>query len=169
MPLQILQPTLFTTPNGGGHISVNSPSTTGHATTEVLADGFVVFEETASCRWHTFQNPSGQVLSITLKLTWAADGDMQINANNGFFLQYSINGGSNWIDIVNQGVVGPVGASPSIAIPANTPISQIQVRDSFTAISGTFEGFPSSASLQASVSGIQLEVTTANPQMIILM
>jgi hypothetical protein len=166
MSIQNLEPTAVVTPNAGGTLAVSSPSTTGHGSTNVEACG-EGFSQAATCRWHTFQTPpSGQVVSITLKLNWSADGTSGVFSSNGFFLEYTINGGASWSDIFSQlFVTSPIGASPSISIPANTPISQIQVRDSLSALGGTFEGFPDCADLQASVSDIRLEVETIDQPM----
>jgi hypothetical protein len=125
MAIKNLQPTLFVTPNLGD-TAMNSPSTTGHANTSITKNDGT--SQSASCRWHTFQGAGGQVLSITLKLTYNIDGSLTfLGDSNEFLLQYSINGGANWINIFDSFVSGPASDSPSISIPANTPISQILI------------------------------------------
>lgn len=160
MSFTISQPQANQTPDavlgGGGVLGI---SNTGHGSTDtVAADGS---SQTKSARWHTFQAAAGAKTAINLKVTHTSNGALSGVAGNTFRLQYTLNGGAAWITAVERlnftTSQGPT--TFSVALSAGQDISQVQVRVFYQATSG---GAGDSASVSATISGIQLEVTTVD-------
>lgn len=160
------------TANGiGGDIAVDTPSNTGHASTTASFGGGSG-SQTKSCRWFTFQNLFGGVrTAVKLKVTHTSSGNDNSEPpfsggnSNSFLLQYSLNGGSNWTDIVNrvdfEDAQGPTTAE--INLPLAQDLSQVQVRDMIGA-GGSLS--VDSVSATATVSDIKIEVTVADVPML---
>lgn len=152
------------TTNGiGGDIAVTTPSNTGHASTVVsVIDTF----EIKTCRWFTFQNLLvGNRTSVKLKVTHTSSGDINVGVtSNLFLLQYTIDGGSNWIDIVNRAdfetLEGPTIADINLSLTQD--LTQVQVRDRIQA--NSILGDP--ASCTATISDIKIEVIVADVPML---
>lgn len=167
MATQVLQPTASQTPDAvlGGD-AVTGITNTGHASTSASgADGS---SQTKSARWHTFQTLSAQIIAITLKITHTSNGALTGVADNTFRLQYTLNGGSSWTTAVERlsftGSQGPT--TFSVGLPATQDISQVQVRDLLDANTADVGD---SASATATISDIQVEVTTLDSGVIVIM
>jgi RHS repeat-associated protein len=142
-------------PSQGGS-AVSSPSNTGHGDTSMNAVFGSAGTTSKTCIWQSFPNVSGLIQSITLKFNYVAiggggasapiEGDYASSYAN-FGVEYSIDNGANWISAVNlwsfAAASGPDGSDNngfsnpnfpsttpvSMSIPANTPISNIKIRD----------------------------------------
>jgi hypothetical protein len=165
-------PTTNETPdtgNGiGGDVAVTTPSNTGHASTSSSfggGSGSVI----KSCRWFTFQDLFGGIrTSVKLKVTHTSSGNdvsdppFSGGNTNRFQLQYSLNGGSSWNNIVDridfESSQGPTEAEINLSLTQD--LSQVQVRDIITA-GGAASVDPVSAT--ATISDIKIEVTVADP------
>lgn len=181
------QPTSNTSPNIGGTSAVTDAANTGHGATESAAtrntDGTTT--TTKTCRWSAFQSVSGTILGITLKLNWEASGSVDAitsdtgdtaSADIGLTIDYSTDGGSNWTGLVSVGTQASATAgtsdsdtlddsgSESVSISSAISLSQIQVRDRIEAVAVVSEDVAATASadITATISGIQLEVLTAD-------
>jgi RHS repeat-associated protein len=176
-----VNPTSYQTPFDSGYLSVNSPTTTEHGMTNAWADSYVDWAENKSCKWFAFQPVSGQITRITLKFDWSVNGAVRATtaeswedsafASAQFSILYSTNNGSNFTSAILRGesasASGPSGyedkpfsdsGSFSVDLPANTPINQIIVRDRLYAqASGSGLGV-GTATLNARVWSIRLEV-----------
>lgn len=155
--LQTLIPTAVESPDSTqGGLTVTNPTVTGHDPTTSSASGNQTTNRT--CRWHTFQLPFGPVLSLSLKFDWSLSG----NTGNGLKeleINYTINGGSNWvIQVQRPGTIGS--GSESIPLSASQNISLVQVRDQVIIITIGAE----SGSITASISNIRLEADVEPPQ-----
>lgn len=160
MALRTINPTSNTTPDPGqGGAVVATNTNTGHASTTVIAGA----TELRTCIWTAFRDTGGGKQAINLKFDWQADGAVD-GGTNQFLVQYSVNGGSNWTDAVNQvDVAGATGAQAfSVGLSVTQTISQVQVRDKLAASTGT-------ATLTAQISNIRLEVTTQDHQVVGMM
>jgi hypothetical protein len=164
MPTTILQPTANTTPNGSGS-AVTSPSNTGHGST-FTSDPIGPGNAVKTCRWSGFASAGAIVTSMRLQFSWGITAGSVTDGGNSFAVEYSLNGGSNWISAVSRAdVTDPDSGSVDIALPTSQDATQVQVRDNLTA---TAAGAP--ATITASVSGIQLEVITqASAQLLVMM
>lgn len=148
-----------------GGVAVTTPTNTGHASTVASASG--PGAQTKSCRWFSFQSASGQIKSITLKITHTSQGVLANAGGNTFTISYSLNGGSSWTNAVNR-VNFTTSEGPttfSVALSAGQDISQIQVRDLLDA---NAPGAGDSASVTATVSDIKLEIVTVDHPVIVM-
>lgn len=195
MALVVKQPTANETPDSGqGGSAVTGNSNTGHASTTSSATRSTngTTTQTKTCRWSAFPTGAGSIVSINLKFTWSADGSVDASTTDvgdaatstiTFIVEHTVNNGSSWTPLVSQSVAASAndgssdsdtlsaGTSVSQSIPVTTPLDQIQVRDSIAAsVSiGGAPGASGNASISASVSGIQLEITTKDAQVVVLM
>jgi RHS repeat-associated protein len=173
------------TPAYANSSAVNSPLNMEHAWTNTSADsnsstGSVTQDK--SCRWFAFQPVSGQIISVTLKFDWAAQGYISTNAPESgtgsasatalFQVSYSTDNGSNFTTAKEKYEYSSVygsgsdyryiddSGSVSVNLPANTPINQIVVRDRI--YSDAYAYGAGSESASSSVNGriynIRLEV-----------
>jgi len=110
--------------------------------------------------------------------------DGSASSTCSFQIQYSLNGGSNWTthvsDSASASSIGPPDSdsftnngSADITLGNGQDVSQIQVRCLYqtgaNAEAGNgFDNATANASVTATISGIQVEVTTADPEPIIL-
>lgn len=160
------------TTNGiGGDVAVTTPTNTGHASTTATFGGGTG-QTIKSCRWFTFQNLfGGNRTSVKLKVTHTSSGDdvsdppFSGGNSNRFQLQYSLNGGSDWTDIVDrqdfESSQGPTTAEISLSLIQD--LTQVQVRDILTA-SSNLSADP--ISVTATISDIKIEVTVADVPML---
>lgn len=156
------------TTNGiAGDVAVTTPSNTGHASTTATFGGGTG-STIKSCRWSTFENILvGNRLSVKLKVTHTSSGDDTTDPpftggnSNRFQLQYTLNGGGVWNNIVDridfESSQGPTEAE--ITLPLTQDLTQVQVRDILTA-SGALSVDP--VSVTATISNIKIEVTVAD-------
>jgi hypothetical protein len=151
-------PTLNTTPDlGQGGLAVTGNINTGHGST--IASQVGSGSQTKTCIWTTFgAGPGGQIASALLKFDWTEDGAIANNGTNNFLIQYSIDGGSNWITIfTHTDVISSTSSSSQVTLPVGQNIGLVQVRDRLRA---TGSGIGDSASLTGSISNIRIEITT---------
>jgi hypothetical protein len=155
-------PTSNTTPDPGqGGLAVTDALNTGHGSTAVdaAAGGG---SQTKTCIWTSFQSVGGQITAISLKLNWTETGDAT-DGTNQFLIQYSLNGGGAWTDIINHNnVEDPNSGSSTVTLSAGQDLSQVRVRDKLFAQTGN-------AVLVGSVDSIRLEVTTQDGTVIVMM
>ena len=192
MATVIRQPGGNTTPDATlGGVAVTGNTNTGHAaTTAVCASiagalGSDSDSQAKSCRWHTFSAGPGGAQSVKLQLSWSASGTAGASADSGdggsatgeidFQIDYTVNGGSNWTNIVSEvksaNDVNPTSVSINNSSSANITLSvgqdltQVQVRSrtrgNSTANGGNETSASGSASLTLTVSGIQIEIQTS--------
>jgi hypothetical protein len=168
MPTVIKQPTANQSPDPGqAGDAVSGPTNTGHAETTVQSvDGAP--SNGKSCIWTTFQTNAVPPVSLSLKVTWSADGLLSgIGATNGFAISYSLNGGGSWNSLVNQAAInGPAGATASATLSVLQDISQVQVRDFMLA---STSDIGEQADLVLTVSSIQLELQFADVTNLLVM
>lgn len=165
-------PTANETPDTGngiaGDVAVTTPSNTGHASTTALFGGGSG-QQVKSCRWFTFQDLFGGIrTSVKLKVTHTSSGNdvsdppFSGGNTNRFQLQYSLNGGGVWNDIVEridfEASQGPTVAE--VSLPLAQDLSQVQVRDIITA-GGVLS--LDAVIATATISDIKIEVTVADP------
>lgn len=168
-------PTTNETPdtgNGiGGDIAVTTPSNTGHAST-TSSFGGGSGSEIKSCRWFTLQNLFGGIrTAVKLKVTHTSSGNDNADPpfgsgnSNRFQLQYSINGGSNWTDVVDrqnfESSEGPTTSEVSLSLTQD--LTQVQVRDIIRVDSNLSAD---SVSCTATISDIKIEVTVPDPSLL---
>jgi len=165
-----INPASFENPDTGqvGTIAVTSPSNTGHASTSAQVLGGTALVR-KGCRWFAFPSVSGQVASLTLKVDHTSDGALAgLSKSNTFRLQYTLNGGGAWTDIVNRvdftTAQGPTTATIPLTLPQDT--SMIQVRDFLRADTLPDGG---TVTATATIANIAIDVVTIDPQMIIMM
>ena len=153
-----ITPTSFTTPDPGlGGSSVTGASNTGHAATTALGLNGTTVDKT--CIWQSFPAAGGQILGVALKLDWTEDGALTgAGSTNQFLIQYSINGGGAWTDIINHSNItsasGPTTASVTLSVSQD--LTQVRVRDF---LEGHTNDSPRSASVTGTVANIKIEVT----------
>jgi hypothetical protein len=203
MPTFTLNPTANTTPDQGGTLAVTGAINTGHDST-LTSIGASDFQseplennsQATSARWSSFQAAPPGLISLKLKFDWAASGVAEVDvsvagsgsASASFVVQYSIDGGSNWITVVNRSVSasqavsgsdsesdpGP-GGSVEVVLSPTQNISLVQVRDRMDAhASANAPNTPgadviSGANYTGSVSGIRLEAETQNQTHMLVM
>jgi len=189
MGLYTLNPTTNVTPDPGqGGSAVSGISNTGHTATvsaaSIFGDGFD--GQTKTAKWSAFTSISpGQIASIRLKLTWAASGnanasgggaDGSASATSSFAISYSINGGGAWLSVTSSSCTANDPGTPAanflnnssadILLSSAQDLTQVQVRDSISAVASAFtgsgSGASSSCSANVSVSSIRLELTTVD-------
>lgn len=166
------QPTANETPDSSqivGDLAVTGASNTGHSSTTSSASGAGSTVD-KTCRWSGFAAaPAGNRVSVALKITHTSSGTLTGGtAANRFTLQYTVNGGTNWIDVVDRlnftASQGPTTAS--ITLLGTQDLTQVQVRDVISALS---DNAGDSAGATATISGIQIEVVTVDPSAIVVM
>lgn len=167
MPLVTRNPTSNTTPDPGqGGNAVTGASNTGHGSTTAsqVGAGF----EAKSCIWSGFgAGPGGAIISATLKLNWSEDGSITNNGDNGFRVQYSLNGGSSWLNVFDHaGITSPTTSSSAVTLSNTQDLTQVQVRDRLLGIGGDVGD---SGSVTASVSDIRIEIRTQDATVITIM
>jgi hypothetical protein len=162
-----INPTSVTTPDPGqGGLSVTGATVTGHGSTTAaanLADPFVL----KTCKWTGLSNIlSGLRISVTLKLNWTEDGFCSPpDSDNDFGIDYSLDGGSNWITaLLHSDVTSPSSGSLSISLPRGQDISLVQVRDFMDAIRDTIN-----ANITISIDSIRVEVNLADSPLLVMM
>lgn len=159
-------PTSVTTPDPGqGGNAVTGAINTGHGSTLVNANVGTPFQ-IKTCLWTGFQSVSGNVVSINFKADWSEDGFASPpDSDNDFRLEYSLNGGGAWNTAFSHtDVVNPASGSVNISIPRTQDLTQFRVRDLLDA---QYNGI--GANLTGSISNIRLEVTIADPQLVVMM
>lgn len=163
-----INPTSNQTPDPGqGGLAVSGNTNTGHGST--TASGTLLpSSQTKTCVWAGFSAVSGQIISARLKFDWSEDGfaNSEEDSSNQFQVEYSVNGGSSWLTaLVHVNVVAPSGGSADVAISLPLDTTQFQVRDRLFA-----QGSETAvANVTASISSIQLEITTFEGRPIVLM
>ena len=164
MAIIVRQPTSNETPDSGqGGDAVTGAINTGHDVT-VTSDPPTPGSATKSCRWFGFAAVPGEVLSAKLKLDWTEDGSIP-DGSNSFRIQYSVNGGGAWTDIINHSdISAPDNNSEEVTLPLPLDITQVQVRDRMTAQAATL-----AATVLTSISNIQVEVTVSDVGRLIVM
>lgn len=132
--------------SGGGGTAVSSPTNTGHALSEANAGDVL-----KSCRWRNFPSVVGFKKSITLKLFWEENANLDVG--NFFEVDYSLNGGSSWnLGFIHNNVAAPGSGTFSQSISTSQDIGLIQIRDVFSANgAGTDQIF-------ITISNVRLEV-----------
>lgn len=157
MPLITRQPTANETPDTGqGGLAVTGNTNTGHGSTGVVGVGSG--SQLKTCRWFNFQSVAGQITGIRLKLNWSESGSIVPVSGSSFAIDYSLNNGSSWNNIISHvSVTAPNSGSEDVNIVPQD-ITQIQVRDTLNA----FDINGGQADLTASVSDIRLEIQIAD-------
>lgn len=162
MSLVTRNPTSNTTPDPGqGGLAVTTPSNTGHASTaaDAAAGGG---SQTKTCIWSGFGAPAGGVLSQNLKLSWAEDGTLG-GGENAFRIEYSLNNGGAWSDVINHSIIeAPDSGDETIPLSTSQDPSLVKVRDKIFAQTNN-------AVCVGTVSNIRIEISVADPQVIIMM
>lgn|SRR5262245_42902525 len=159
MALIILQPTANQTPDAGqgGTIAVTGATNTGHGSTTASATG-PGSTEAKSCRWSGIGTTSGGRVSVTLKISQTSSGILGGGGQNAFTVEYTVNGGANWsIALLRENFTASNSAPISVALSNTVDTTQVQVRD---LLETDAPGGADSASVTATVSGIQVEVVT---------
>lgn len=150
--------TAFTTPDQGGTGAVTSPSTTGHG-----ASATQIFPSPTpkSCKWQALGS-SLNYFNLVLKLDWAITVSPSPGPNSCLLqIDYTINGGSSWTNILTQGGTGNSSGSITQSLPhVNTNL--IEVRDRLAQDSGT-------GTFSMSISNIRIEADKLEPNLIIMM
>jgi len=190
----IKQATSTQSPDGTlGGAAVTGIAVTGHGstTTQSSAISSASDADEKSARWFGFENVVGaRVAAPRLKLSWATDGsaaaaDDGVGGNGEssaqFIIEYSLNAGSSWNSVVTDdaSISSPPGGGPDtfdndnsadIALPLSQDISQVQVRVDYLTDASAAGGPGNSgvASVVATISGIQVEVTTQDSSPVIL-
>jgi hypothetical protein len=157
--------TLFQTPDPAfGGPAVSSPSNTGHGSSTVSSSSPSTSEK--SCRWSGFAPPGVPLVSATIKVDWnRTAASLSGPGFNDFFIEYSLDGGSNWsVMLLQSNVSGPATGTASVAISTGQDFSQVRVRDVLQA-TGDVGG---SASLTFIISDIRIEITYTVPPQVLL-
>lgn len=149
-----------------GDLAVTSPTNTGHASTQALAD--VPSEtETRTCRWFTFQNLAGGIrTSVKLKVTHTCNGNSSGAPINSNFvkIEYSTDNGSNWTTLFSRldfnTSEGPTTEEVSLSLTQD--LTQVQVRSQVNAAAASSP--PVNATL--TISNIKIEVTVNDPTLL---
>jgi subtilisin len=184
-------PSAYQTPDSGQGGGVSNPSIEGHGSTYtsffVTDPGTSSHSDIKSARWSAPQAVSGEKVSIRLKFDWSVSGYASANADPiggnafsswGFYIDYSLDGGSQWITHVSKYVSAvslgngenqPLSESGSadILLSNGQNITQVQVRDFITADANASRGDANSSSagvdFTVSISRIRLEVVRLTP------
>lgn len=186
MALLTRNPTANQTPDAtlGGN-AVTDVTNTGHGSTVTASsapDGATDSDE-KSARWFTFVAGAGLVTAVRLKMSWLSSGSVTTGVGEGggpsnataqFLLQYSVNGGSNWTNIVNEQIAAQSivaadsdsftnNSSADIDLGVTQDITQVQVRaDYVTTADSALAGDTADASVTATISDIRIEITIAD-------
>src|SRR5262245_25797277 len=181
-----VNPGAYQTPYDPGNLAVTSPSTLGHGNTITMSSahanggfGYAVDSDARSARWSAFQSVSGVIVSVRLKFNWSVNGSATAGAADDggsassscdFNIDYSLDGGSSWINRVsrsrtavgNDGQSIDEGGSEDILLSAGQNITQVQVRDSMITYADASGGESlrsnSLANMTTSISLIRVEV-----------
>jgi hypothetical protein len=156
MGFTISQPTSNSTPDAGqGGGAVTGNTNTGHSTTTCTGNNGA--SQTKSCVWTTFSpsSVSGTITLMQLKFSWSQSASLSLG-NSQFRVQYSIDGGSNWNNVFDHQGFESGSGSETVILSNSQNISQVRVRDRIIAESITDD----TTIVQATISSIQLEVTT---------
>lgn len=158
MALTTLNPTSNQTPDPGqGGNAVTGNINTGHGSTTAV-------DTTKTCIWTGFPAAVGQVKTVTLKADWTQDGSIP-DGNNSFKIQYSLNAGSSWNNLLNStDIISPLSGSSQTSLSTAQDLTLVRVRDSLIA---TPIGL--AASVTGSVSNIRIEVDTIAPFVVVMM
>lgn len=152
----------------GGTLAVFSPTTTGHASTDATTTELEP-AITRSCRWHSISVPQALAdgahhrLSVKIKVTHTSSGTLTGGtAANAFSIDYSTNNGGSWTNAVQRQNYtisqGPTTTEISLPTPHLVSVAQIQLRDTLDANAT----HPDLAGATATVSGIEVEIVTAD-------
>jgi hypothetical protein len=155
--------------------AVNGNNNTSHGSTNsnVIIGAEDSADQSKTCRWFNFQNILPK--SVRLKFNWSASGSVEIvaaspgstQASASFVIQYSVDGGVNWITAASAGANRnssgntPFSDGGSVDIVISAPqTGQVQIRDRiFAGASSTLDPTVSAtADVTASIDSIQLEV-----------
>jgi hypothetical protein len=184
-------PTVNTTPDIGGSFAVTGISNTGHDSTNAFNSAVDIGNAASqdktldkTAKWSSFSAfPAGTVNSLHLKLDWAVSGTVDANtfgedcsATAEIFLgiDYSLDGGSNWISQVFQTRIASASGGDSdsdsidtsgsvdITLLTSQNINLVQVRDdihvhSVAFANGTGNTASSQSDITATISNIKLE------------
>ncbi len=163
-----VQATVNTTPDATiGGLAVTTPSNTGHASSTAVAVGATT--QTKSCNWSSFPAAPSGAVTVTLKVGFTRTGSLSdggVATSNQFLVEYSTNGGGAWTTLRNDTqVTSSSSGTDSATLSTSQDLTQVQVRDKLFA--GSVGG--ESASLTATVSGIQIEVVTQDGQLVVML
>jgi hypothetical protein len=176
---QTPSPSYAGAPEGGitntGHPSVESQiGLSGNGDNRIFRTG----------EWSSFPGVTGAITAINLKAEWSYEMDLSYSVSGGspgfggayglVGIDYSTNNGGSWASAMGflfdqsnaDGSLSPSDSgSINISLPANTPISQIRVRDLIeaeVAISGDDGDSSGNSQVLLTISNIRLEVATVN-------
>lgn len=192
MALVVIQPTSTQTPDATlGGLAVTSISNTGHASTTTssvaISNGSDADEKSA--RWFGLGNIGGLRVAVNLKVTWVASGSANASDDgiggsgdsaSTFIIEYSTNGGGAWNTVVTNTASASSPGLPNDSFTNNSTatmslsrsqdISQVQVRADYltNANASGGPGNSGSSSVDVTVSSIQVEVTLADAQLVVM-
>src|SRR6266540_2668249 len=181
-----VNPGAYQTPANPGDLAVTLPSTAGHGSTYTSSSahanggfGYASDGDGRSARWSAFQSVSGVIISVRLKFNWSVSGSASAGAADDggsassscdFNIDYSLDGGSSWINRVSRSrsAVGndaqslDDSGSEDILLSVGQNITQVQVRDSMLTYADASGGESlrsnSGADITTSISLIRVEV-----------
>lgn len=182
----VFQPGARTTPDQGGTLAVSGDSNTGYTSTTTSCSSTDTGpsapdsdSQAKSIKWTSFAAAPFAPVSLKLKFSWTASGDVSVvqdTAGSGtasitFVVEYSVNNGSSWTTKVSQSksVSGAnvsdtlsAGQAEEVVLSVSQDTSVVQIRAradaSTTATAPASGSVTSSASITTTVSGIQLEL-----------
>ena len=161
MALVTINPTSFTNPDPSGGLAVTGAGNLGHSSTTSTASGGTD-SQTKSCLWTGF--PAGPSIrsSATLKVDYTRNGTLSdggLNTFNEFLIQYSLNGGSSFSNLLDdQFVTSSSSSTASVSIANSQDLTQVRVRDFLTAQ----KTGGASATMVAAPSNIRIEIVSAD-------
>jgi hypothetical protein len=190
MSILTRNPTNNQTPAIGGTNAVTGINNTGHSATITSASasapvGSASDADSKSAIWNLPQSFSAQIVEVRLRFNYSATGFANANSggNDGdaqsssdFLIEYSTNGGANWIFAVGDScfATDPFGDSADnfttggtqlfdVLLPVSQNIGLVAVRDQMNAFAfataGTLGGSTASCNCNVTVSNIRVEVT----------
>lgn len=188
--MSTLQPASNQTPDAVlGGIAVTGISNTGHTSTvtsaSAVGQGGEVenFEETKSARWFAIPAGPASPISLKLKANWSVVGSVSVvqhlsgtgSASIVFEIDYTVDGGSNWINTVSKSKTVGINQSDSInesgSVDVTLNLSQnttlVQLRTRAFAVASAFApdvpgaSVDSNASITTSINTIQVEAEEA--------
>lgn len=161
-----VNPTSNTSPDPGfGGSAVTTPINTGHGST-VTSDGAgAPGSVTKSCLWSGFPANTRKKINVILKVDWTEDGSLGADGTSSFLIQYSLNGGSSFTNLLlHSDVTSSSSGTASIALPNNQDFTQVQVKDRMIAAGGT-----TSASITTSISNVRIEAELIEQSTVVMM